>query len=713
MSQDSERELGEISPDMPRGRLKLQEEGHGESGRGRSPVNIAARSRSRARSNASHRSRSSSGPTGSNAIAPLHVRELRATGAKQESSPPRQDRSDDRTAVVLKSESSPRSPKRELMRPDGAPDWPANDVPHANLAPETGSETQSIAEPKSESALQVKLEADVATPDAATELSASGPDKGPDVVVETAQAPSAAEATRPAFQEEITTSADKADLEPASGTATVTEGDSLVAAIGQREENSNSAQVLDETSDIATAADAHGTESIPTISSDLAVTLAHSALRSRRTHPIVHAVLQQQQDREAKISDLVSRVLERNQALQDEPNDRSGGMKFSWDHYGAAVIRQGKHVQSRLVQQIAHIKHSEALRVRRLRAEWERLDRSWQEQRTRVEAENEELGKIVEEMDKVNKPAPAVVEKPGSRKTRRGGYDPAQDALGIHDNDPAALARVLQQLRQADEADPNQRALKTEAVIPDMDSPHERWRSEDNTSLVADPLAFYADSFDTPWSEQEEVEFRRLYAKHPKQFGVIAAGLKGRSPGECVRHYYMVKKVWGFKEGAQRRAPITPSIELESFKGLSRPVTPRVDSTQGKTAKKRPAEVESAKVKRKPAAKRRVEATRAEKEAASGAVKRKRVKASKQVQIQAVDTEVARRPVGPQLGVFLPDATRSPTIVPTTSRGMNIQSLLNGSPAATLATLPPARPFDARSAASDATEEDANVGGAM
>lgn len=802
-SQESERELGEISPDMPRGRRlgSHDNEGVNDDHRGRSPVVVIGsvikrNSTSRDRSSGTDalkghrdRSRSSSGPTGPNAIAPLHVRELRAAGS---------------VSVKQERPSSPSPPmltqKREQsLDQKGTAPGREEEESRASAAARIGPRLTTFDEPSGEDGKedeQSRNEANGASPRSVKDLTSERKSSSPvlkgalqvDLEQSTERTLPAQEQETKSSQNETVLPAREASSPPTKTNASDTLREHHASSpadappqpvviskppsppksqgqVGERDVRAAhiTGDAPQETAHEAGSDDVHHPprealhddtakaakkrigrsvpeaskelKPVPAISVDLAVKLAQHAMQSRRTHPIVHAIMKQRDQQQDKVPKMISRVLERNTALTCEPDGRAPvGYKFLWDEYASAVISQGtRTVQPLLVQHIVGVKQAEAIRAKRLRSQWDRLDKRWQEQRARVEAENEDIEKLIEEMNKANKPAPVVVDKPGARKTRRGGYDPAQDALGIHDNDPAALARVLQQLRQADEADPNQRALKTEAVIPDMDPPHERWRAEDNNSLVADPLTFYADSSfdDKPWSEQEEMEFRRLFLKYPKQFGVIAAGLQGRSPGECVRHYYLVKKIWGFKEGALRRAPVTPLVELESFKGLSRPVTPRVDSsTSSRNPKKRiAAEVETStsKVKRKPAAKRRVDATRAEKEAAettaanTTAVKRKRVKASKQVQVVAPgleSTEVARRPVGPQLGVFLPDATRSPTIVPTAaslttaSRGMNIQSLLNGSPATTLSSLPPAhQPFDTRSAASDATEEDAIMGG--
>jgi hypothetical protein len=129
----------------------------------------------------------------------------------------------------------------------------------------------------------------------------------------------------------------------------------------------------------------------------------------------------------------------------------------------------------------------------------------------------------------------------------------AQGALGVADGDEAAMERALLLISQADQADPTARALRTEAVIPDMliqGQARRRTIYDDETELVEDPVSFYNCMADRegPWTEKEDIEFRRLFALHPKQFGSIAKGLPGRSVGACVEHYYTTKKIRSYKE---------------------------------------------------------------------------------------------------------------------------------------------------------------------
>lgn len=72
----------------------------------------------------------------------------------------------------------------------------------------------------------------------------------------------------------------------------------------------------------------------------------------------------------------------------------------------------------------------------------------------------------------------------------------------------------------------------------------------DLNQFVSDPLEYYyIDRFDPRdvWTEDEQAIFSARYKATPKQFGVIAAGLPGRSAQDCVVHYYKTKKMLDYR----------------------------------------------------------------------------------------------------------------------------------------------------------------------
>lgn len=99
-----------------------------------------------------------------------------------------------------------------------------------------------------------------------------------------------------------------------------------------------------------------------------------------------------------------------------------------------------------------------------------------------------------------------------------------------------------------------------EAVIPKrIADPFERemYSYVDLNCLVVDPLRYYYISAPDPgdvWSEEEQNIFFTRYKANPKQFGIIADGLPGRSAQDCVLHYYKTKKILDYRTTGKLRA---------------------------------------------------------------------------------------------------------------------------------------------------------------
>ncbi|PLW29019.1 hypothetical protein PCANC_24921 [Puccinia coronata f. sp. avenae] len=132
---------------------------------------------------------------------------------------------------------------------------------------------------------------------------------------------------------------------------------------------------------------------------------------------------------------------------------------------------------------------------------------------------------------------------------------------------------VLAQLGTADQKDPNIRAMKTTATVPDMALlPKHRLVSisdDENDTLVTDPIAFYQltpPETESPsslpeisnWTAQEQEAFEKSYAAQPKQFGWIASQVKTRTRAECVIHYYRTKR-----ENKYRNLHLPPQAVIE------------------------------------------------------------------------------------------------------------------------------------------------------
>ncbi|KAL9939528.1 hypothetical protein V8E36_001345 [Tilletia maclaganii] len=147
-----------------------------------------------------------------------------------------------------------------------------------------------------------------------------------------------------------------------------------------------------------------------------------------------------------------------------------------------------------------------------------------------------------------------------ARANRRGGAS-AFPGFGDAVRSEAEFLEILASLENADMQDPNARAARTTATVPDLilNANGEPMMSnyDDDNGFVADPVAFYFDDFDPDvWTEEEKSIFERKYAIWPKQFGRIAASIPGKSRAECVRYYYLNKKQPGsnFKAIAAARS---------------------------------------------------------------------------------------------------------------------------------------------------------------
>ncbi len=219
------------------------------------------------------------------------------------------------------------------------------------------------------------------------------------------------------------------------------------------------------------------------------------------------------------------------------------------DDTDAAVIkRRIWQIESakakRMEAKVEHLK----TRYKTLDADWkvhcEHLDR-WNERKERRSVAPTGTGTPAA----FEEPAPPLPPLSG-RANRRG----MNTGIGFGDavRSEAEFLEILASLESADMQDPNMRAARTTATVPDMllnpDSSRPlRNEYEDDNGYVADPEAFYLDDFDPDfWSDDEKATFLRKYALYPKQFGKIANFLQNKSTQQCVVFYYSTKKLSNF-----------------------------------------------------------------------------------------------------------------------------------------------------------------------
>lgn len=150
-------------------------------------------------------------------------------------------------------------------------------------------------------------------------------------------------------------------------------------------------------------------------------------------------------------------------------------------------------------------------------------------------------------------PGPSIV---GGRANRRN----TNTAFGYGDavRSEAEFLEILASLETADLRDPNVRATRTAAIVPDMVVDDSERRDllalEDNRRLVVDPNEFY--SLRAPldlWTEDEVQIFCKRFTQHPKQFGRISADLPEKTTAQCVLFYYRMKNTIDFRSLSDRR----------------------------------------------------------------------------------------------------------------------------------------------------------------
>ncbi|KAK8864210.1 hypothetical protein IAR55_001456 [Kwoniella newhampshirensis] len=195
-------------------------------------------------------------------------------------------------------------------------------------------------------------------------------------------------------------------------------------------------------------------------------------------------------------------------------------------------------------------------KIERLKAEYLELDEEWREHCSFLDSLMEKRGpppadlfSVPGAMLPVVTPGPVAPTTPipedlfNSRGNRRRG---AGDAVTTE----AEFEMILAGLADTAAKDPNFRASKTAAVVPDMLLDEERnLRYDDDNDLVTDPLAFYdfAGNAEPIWTPEERAQFVRRYMAYPKQFGRVSDGISNKTASDCVLYYYRTKKEVDYK----------------------------------------------------------------------------------------------------------------------------------------------------------------------
>ena len=194
-------------------------------------------------------------------------------------------------------------------------------------------------------------------------------------------------------------------------------------------------------------------------------------------------------------------------------------------------------------------------KIETLRLEYQELDAEWKIHCEYLDALMEKRGPPPADLYAVANPLPLVtpgavgplpttpVEDAFAARTRRRNLG---DAVATE----ADFEAILAEFADTAAKDPNLRASKTTAVVPDMLLDDERrMLYDDDNDLVTDPLSFYdfAGQAEPIWTEEERTVFLRRYLSYPKQFGKIAEALEHKTAAQCVAFYYRTKKTVDYK----------------------------------------------------------------------------------------------------------------------------------------------------------------------
>ena len=130
-----------------------------------------------------------------------------------------------------------------------------------------------------------------------------------------------------------------------------------------------------------------------------------------------------------------------------------------------------------------------------------------------------------------------------ARTTRRSAA-----VLGDAVRSDLEMEQIIASLGNDELYDPAHLALRNLAVIPDMISVTRGKVDavfDDVNNAVDDPISFFDPSPGlAEWTDNEVEVYKQRFAKYPKQFGHIAAGLPHKTQAQCVQFYYLYKKAF-------------------------------------------------------------------------------------------------------------------------------------------------------------------------
>jgi len=264
--------------------------------------------------------------------------------------------------------------------------------------------------------------------------------------------------------------------------------------------------------------------------------------------------------------------------------DREEWFKPTWEDFS---VHQGLMIPF-LIEEFEERDQRRGEKMVELRKEYKRFDRDWQGHVKRLDKLKERIqrksgnnkhsstsnGSTAAQTPSIDSSGMPYYPEPvtpgpsalgGGRANRRGGgggglSNSATWGYGDAVRSEAEFLEILASLENADLRDPDVRAARTAAVVPDLAvDPSERAEIisctfDDERYRVEDPIETYG--VRTPmetWTEAEVETYCKRYSLHPKQFGKISQELPDKTTAQCVLFYYRMKNSIDFRSLSERR----------------------------------------------------------------------------------------------------------------------------------------------------------------
>lgn len=283
------------------------------------------------------------------------------------------------------------------------------------------------------------------------------------------------------------------------------------------------------------------------------------------------------------LSQTITKIYEENQAMvrQNKEMQIPRVARFEDYEFYSANIAKLRQPDRQIVAHIAAKKQYLFIKNEKLKRVYKHKWQKWKKHVETVEKTRIKKDPSIEELG-ITAVVPLI--------TNRGDANPKEYFTSSRQNrrnnqkssfvirTEADMEETLRMIQEMEDNDPEVRARKSAAIIPDMILDEEERNNVyiDENRIINDPVNCFLHQQDTDsgWTVEEKAIFLKKYGSYPKQFGKIAQFLPSKTPEQCVRYYYMNKKSMNLKsmlyrrDGKRRKAPtisaITQTTEISS-----------------------------------------------------------------------------------------------------------------------------------------------------